>query len=87
MMRIRLRGRTDRASLESRVKLKIHEGTLLTTGIIIISTPASAIVLRIASINLVPKFAHWFPWIIQETYELDVPLKLMCKEISYSIRC
>lgn len=39
-------------------ELKMDEGTLLTAGIIIISTPPCAIVLRIASINLSWKFAH-----------------------------
>lgn len=48
----------DTTSKDAGAELKMYERTLLTTGIIIISTPASAIVLRIASINLFPKFAH-----------------------------
>lgn len=48
----------DTTSKDVGAELKMYERTLLTTGIIIISTPASAIVLRIASINLFPKFAH-----------------------------
>lgn len=68
MLRIRLGlQEIDTTSKDVGAELKMYERTLLTTGIIIISTPASAIVLRIASINLFPKFAHWFPWIIQQS--------------------
>lgn len=44
--------RVDGYLHKGRSKLKMDEATLLTTGIIIISTPPCAIVLRIASINL-----------------------------------
>lgn len=57
-------------------KLKIYIGTLLTAGIIIISTPVSAIVWGIASINLLRKFAHWFRWIIHQANEYNMLLYL-----------